>query len=365
MNLLLILLGVVLGIVLVGLLFWFWLRGKIKTFVESLANAIQGFQDGVPPFRISLSPLSAADWRQPQVIQESTTTLQSLGYQIIGDYEIPEMEQTYLRGFWHPQEQIYGVVYDQPQVGVFADLAQDLQSGLHLTVSCAPESGLTQPEFNRLIRLPLDLNSDPSSLQQLHGELQRARGQQNPIPITPETFVDRFTQAYAHEMDWRIRKGGVSAEEVRQVARVGGMEDPSEVEIQQVQLIWKAGIANFVEEQIREAFLRTTTLSAAEWETQRDRVRVIHEQLSSEELVEELVDRMVEGETWDEAAEERAYTQARQRLEPPFRAPSIRQGFMAAQMVLPEIQRYTLIGSVSEPFAGDLYLEPLDPEDRD
>ncbi len=362
MNLLLILLGVALGIILVGLLLWFWLRSKISSFVESIANAIQGLQGGVPPFRISLAQVSSPDWRQPQVIQSVTAALQNLGYQTIGDYEIPEMEQTYLRGFWHPQEQIYGVVYDQPQIGVFADLVQDLQSGLHLTVSCAPESGLTQPEFNLLIRLPLDLSSDPSTIGQLHGELQRTRGDQSPVPLTPETFVDRFTQAYAREMDWRIRKGGVSAEEVRQVARVGGMEELSETEIQQVQLIWKAGIANFVEEQIRETFLRTTTLSAAEWEAQRGRVRVIHEQLSPEDLMEELADRWME-ETLEEAEAERAHAQARQRLQPAFQAASVRQGFQAAQRVLPKAQRYTPIGSVSEPFAGDLYLEPLDPED--
>lgn len=362
MNWLWILLGVGLGIsIVVGFLLWFWLRNKIKTIVETLIKTVQGLQSAVPPFRIHLTRLTQADWRQPQVIQSVTSALETLGYRPIADYQIPEIEDTYLRALWHPQDQTYGVVYDHPQVGVFADLAQDLQDGIHLTVSCAPESGMSQPEFVQMIRLALDLNTDPDAIHQLHQALGHARGAQIPQPLTAEMFEERFTQAYAREMDWRIQRGGITAAEVRQVALVGGMEEPSPTEIEQVRMIWKAGIVTFIEEQALESFLQTTTLSAAQWEAQRDRVRVIHEQLSKSDLIEELTEHLV-GEIADESAEEAAYQQARQHLQPAFSAPLVRQGFRAAQQVLPESQRFTLIGSVAEPFAADLYLQPLEDE---
>lgn len=360
MNPFLILLGVfLLSVILVGILAAIWLRDKIKTVVESLAQTLQGTQGGVPPFRISLSPTLHPQWTQPETVQTVTSVLEALNYRRVADFEIPEMEGITLRGFWHPQEKIDAVLYDHPQVGVFVDLAQDLETGDHLTASCAPESGLSQPEFARLIRLSLDLKSDPGSVRTLHQELLSARGDRSPRRTTAEEFQQRFTEAYAREMDWRIRRGGITAAEVRQVALMSGQPEPDEVAIQQVQAIWRGGISAFVEEQATQAFLRSTSLSATEWENLRDRIYVVHEQLIAERVIEDLTEQMLA----DGSEEEVAWEEARRQLHRVFVAPLIRQGFRAAQVLLPESRRYTLLGSVAEPFPADLYVEPPNAEE--
>ncbi len=357
MNPLLIFLGILTGLILLAFVAWLWLRSKIRQIVRSFSKVIGTLAEGLPAFRITLKPTTSVQWHQLDTIEATSAVFESLDYQRIGDFESPEMPEVYLRAFWHPQEFSYAVLYDHQQAGVFADLAQDLEDHTHLTVSCAPESGLDQPEFHQLIRLPIDLTKTPEAVGQLHEEISRARAGRQPQQLSAQDFESYFTQSYARLMDWRIERGSVTAAEVQRVAALGGMEAPNPTEIEHVQLIWRTGIAAFVENQIKAEFLKTTTLSVAEWEAQRDQIWVIHENLQQDPLIEELADQMV-GDLEDEAKAEQAYQAAKTQLKSAFTNDSIRQGFVIAQSLLPESQRSTLIGSVSAPFPGDLYRRP-------
>ena len=73
--------------------------------------------------------------------------------------------------------------------------------------------------------------------------------------MNPNLFVTAFTAAYAAEMDWRIDRGGVTAEEVAGAAAAGGQETPDATAVEGVQAMWRAAIDDFVSGEVERASL--------------------------------------------------------------------------------------------------------------
>jgi len=253
---------------------------------------------------------------------------------------------------------VLATVYDVEPVGVFVDLVLDLLDGTRLTVTTAPDDGVDRPPEVRRVGVDLDLD-DPDAPRQLHARLLMESRGREPM-LLDSSFEHAFVDAYTREMDWRIRRGGVTAEEIRRVARLGGQEEPNDPAIEMIRSGWRAAIDEFIEEEVRRAWLARSAMSLEDWERRRDRFVVVHAHSSADGHVEALAWLIAEGTVPedDDEALERAFETAKRRVAPAFEGVSPRDGFAAAQRLLPEKRRYELLARLDDPWPADCYLLP-------
>ncbi|MGI9629199.1 MAG: hypothetical protein ACR2QM_20415, partial [Longimicrobiales bacterium] len=275
-------------------------------------------------------------------VGSATADLARLGYKQAGDFRVPEMRNLPIRGFAHPGMNFFAAVYEHPVAGVVADVVCLLQDGWTLTVTTAPETGLDQAPRSPMIRM-----ETPERLNGLHDRMRREVPNRPRVNATPDRFAMMFVESYKREMDWRIARLGPTPEEIHRVARLSGHGVPDEMGVKMIRGLWTSAIDGFISEQVQEEFLTQTDMSANQWEKQRDQVVVVHDYCDPADRIEEL--------SWELDGER---DNARKALEEVFQGRQVREAFVAAQELLPEERRYEPVGSVAEPWAGDLYLSP-------
>jgi len=350
--------GVVVGLLVVVSIGWLWLRRKLRGIGEALGALVTDLAGAVPPFRISLVPSSRPEWSDPARVLCVSGGFEGEGYQAVGDFEVPEMEGVVLRGFWHPRQHGFAVIYDHPQAGICVDLVALFSDRTLLTVSHSPETGMDRPERSRLVRMQVDLD-EPAGAAALHERLVQESAGREPIAVRADHFVRTFTGAYQLEQDWRIARGGVTPDEIRRAAELGGQEPPDDCAVELVQGLWRVAISEFVEQAVLTAYQAGNPMPASEWEGLRDRIQVVHEHVDRDDLADTLAWALIAGsyDEEDDEAEDRLHAEAKQRLAPLFGG-SICAGFAEAQSLLPEKGRYRKLGSVAQPWVGDLYRAP-------
>jgi hypothetical protein len=361
MEILLMVLG---GITLVGLLVllvgFFWLRSKWRGLKEGLMGLAKAFGGGVPPFRINVTPAEEPIWERAEAAAAATKAMESLGYSTIGDFEIDEMGDVLLRAFVNPEQCSYCAMYEHDAAGMFADFVVTYEDATALTVSTSPDQGMDRPEFATMVRLQLSLEDEPeASVKQMHERLVQERGGRPAIPAAADLFKTVFEDSYHKEMDWRIERGGPTAQEVRNAAAAGGQEEPDDEAIKMVQSTWQQAIGDFFDEQLREGFVEQSDMSAAEWEKARHRLQFVHDRTHQESLIGNLAWQMMD----DDDDERDPHEDACDRLRPVFeQAGDVRAGYRAAQELLPENRRSTFHKSVTEPLAADVWIGPDDDD---
>jgi len=354
--------GIVVGVVLVALFGFLWIRRKAKEIGRALGAAFAAAE--LPPFRIHLQPTQAPDWASADGVDRALQGFTAAGYSHCGDFEIPEMDGLCLRSFFHRGLGSFGVLYDHPQAGLFVDLVREHHDGTTSTVTSGPDSGMDRPDHAGLVRFEVDVTG-LNGVGKMHERLESETAARDGMPASAADFPHVFVEHYHQGMDWRIARGGVTAEEIRRAAALGGQPEPGECAIELVQGSWREAIDGFVEEEVRKAWLADSNMNASEWEELRDRVEVIHEHSSPQDQIESLAWTKVEGSfpEDDGEAEERALAQARAQLQPLF-ADGVREGFARAQLILPEKRRHQLLASLEAPWPADVYRAPEDPEAR-
>jgi hypothetical protein len=264
-----------------------WLVKKVTKFVEAIAGG------NVPPFRISLDKSEKIKWSKAKQIKAVTAALEKIGYEQIGDYRVPEilpMQLDGLRALMNPSTATYAVLNGYPSMGVVVDIACDFADGEHLTVSNAPQTGLDRPDFSRLERIELNLAKKAASVAQLHEKAVELQAGRTAKPVSADAFTTVFRKAHAREMDWRVERGGVTAEEVRRVAELQKQEPPTDEAVEMVRQQWRTAISLHVDKLLRERFEQyMTKKSPAEWQEVRDRLYIVHEHSDVELVVARLV----------------------------------------------------------------------------
>lgn len=347
--------AVVVGLCLFAVLVWWWLRHKISGVVEAMSALAYA---APPPLRVTLESSTAAhDWGAN--VSTTFDELVALGYERSGDFTIPEMDDVAIRGFANAELGFYAAVYDHPQAGVIADLVCNLADHRHLTVSTAPDSGLQPPPSSTMVRLPLS-PTNPGTVRELHERLRVEVNGAPSIGAKTQLFELAFTEAYRAEMDWRIGRRGPTPDEIRRVAELAGAELPDDNAIDMIRAMWQSAIDDLIEEEVREGYLADASVSAKDWEDQRERIYIVHEHVARETVVDILAWDMTgeEGEEGDEETLEQTQTAAIERLDAVFEGRDMRDGFARAQALLPAHRKYEWLGSVDQPWAADVYLIP-------
>src|SRR5207244_779028 len=105
------------------------------------------------------------------------------------------------------------------------------------------------------------------------------------IELKRENFVENFRKGYTRSMNWRLKKGGASREEIRRQAAA----DHKELTDEQFEEAYKELRASYVrrlQEGCVAQYLDEQNLVAAEWERIQDRTFAIPETLELKEVVE-------------------------------------------------------------------------------
>jgi len=93
-----------------------------------------------PVLEITLVPIENPRWSDKQKITGFIDAFQRHGFEPAGHYDCPEMPEVKLSGFVNPSEQLFGVIYDHPIAGIWADVCVEYSDGESLTVSSAPNA---------------------------------------------------------------------------------------------------------------------------------------------------------------------------------------------------------------------------------
>lgn len=355
-TILLVAAGVVLGTLVLALLAFGFLKRKIGTFCESISELVQA--GGIPPFRIHLDATATPKWSDDSRMKAATADFEAIGFARIGDFDIREMNDVRLRGMWNRENGTSVALYDHPESGMWADAFQDFLDGTSVTVTTAAETGMDRPLHAKLFRVDAELG-EAGVARTIHDRLvHEAIGLEANL-FRPEEFAEVYAEIYAQEMDWRIARGGVTRTEIERVAELSGAEPPSEASIELIQEMWRGQITCFIDDEVRNAWLADCGLSALDWERLQDRIHVVHDHQTAEDLIEELAWAMVESDVDKDADydDEAACEASRVTLRPCFET-SNREGFGRAQAFLPEKRQYEKLGSTEDPWPADIWAAP-------
>ncbi|MCH9670650.1 MAG: hypothetical protein K0U93_04305 [Gammaproteobacteria bacterium] len=352
--------GVVVSLLVILGAVWFWLKGR------QTRSAPHG-STGVPPFRIELTPKPTPTWQQEAEVDTFSHVIETSGFQRIGDFAIPQMHDLMVRGFCDRKRAAFAIIYEHPQVGLVLDLVR-IHKGCTATVTSAPDDGLDHPGNTARTQIPfenLDEDGASATWAKMLPALDELCKDKTPIPALPKTFVAAFTSSYAAEMDWRIRRGGVTEDEVRRVALAGGQEDPAPDAIEQVKAVWRSTIDKFVGSEVIGQFLAAREISAVDWEQMRDRILVVHEYSETDALCDSLAaltDTPAPADDAEVSEPNEAASGLRAELGAAFTDAQVIDGFAAALELLPSTHRFEKIGSVQRPWRAEVYLKPSPAE---
>lgn len=270
-------LGIVAGLILAPLLlllalkvFVWFLKRKLSHWMESLGGSAQ------VPLDITLLPLDSVQWDNPQV-ESHGLDFQQQGMASVGAFSIAEMPGVRLTAWHHPDKNLFGVVYEHSQAGVWCDLVSRYANGTSCTHTTAPESGLDPNPDHPNHRIG---STCPKQLMQVHLQDRPP----DALAHGPEEFVQLFQEAYRRDRQWRLARG-TRRHEIVQVAALSGKNYDSSV-LDQAYHTQMAQERAELHSLLRRKFLEKTQLSAAEWDQVQDRLVFIHDQLEPEELEE-------------------------------------------------------------------------------
>ena len=176
-----------------------------------------------PPARIQLVPVD--DRAKGRFADSHRRELESLGFTPIGIFDVREMPGVTLVAFTQSSQAVCAVVYRHPLAGVFIDMACMTADDRGLTVSNAPAGGnLDQPPGRDKVFLV------KASLRTLYDRALADRPAGPYHRVDASNFARVFESEYAREMEWRTKRGGPTADEVRREAHAMGIRSEKTIQ---------------------------------------------------------------------------------------------------------------------------------------
>jgi len=268
-------LGIVtLAIVLVAIVAIRWLVRKLHGLVK----------ENLPtPCRIHPEPEPNPQWEHAGIVRDFAEQYRALGFQEIGACSIPELGGLQFLAFFHAQERCYGCVYDhrkRPPTFDIVCLRPD-ETSVTGTNTRLGES-LDQRPGRTVIRLEQAKVVEVFNAVRSH---PAAAGER--LAVSAEAFLPFFCKAYADYMNWRLKKGGTTRDEIRRQATQDGREVTDEIVEDTYQSMRERHL-----EQLKEGclaqYLDDRRLTAAEWEHQHAITLAIPETFERKEILDTL-----------------------------------------------------------------------------
>ncbi len=370
-------LGVLLGLFLFVYIAIWWVKRKLKGFLQEIGDAYKGLGEGfgsMPQYRVTLVDASDIPLHHPEQMATITNELAALGFEESGTYLDSGLKPPVIRGMANEAESIYAAIYDTAQQEPKLDLIRETQDGVYLMATTTEPQGLSQPPWRQIERAP------GLGAGQLYDRLNQADVQGPYLPVSTDAFVTYFQDTYAKEIDWRIDRGGYTDEEIEQMIEASGglpedSEEPSGVDMMDmIRTAMKASLSSGLEEALLEAYLEQSGMSALEWEKIEDRVRFVHKVSDKQTLFGMLNELQVhepipddedddDDDEQDESDEDSVYDRLLEQVDTALKTGDALAVFASLAEQQPRYGELKKLARLTEPALCDVYLFPGQPDD--
>lgn len=209
LKIILVIVLVLLLLVAVGV--W-WLINKLKGVVSAVKEGLSQMQIH-PPCRVNPVPEPNPKWNHPEQIKQFSAEFEANGFTPLGAFRIPEIIGMQFAAFANEAESLYGAIYDHVKLPPSLDAVCAFEDGTELTVGNSTfGDAMDRPPDSPAIRL------NGGGVAEVLAALANHPAASPRIPIKGGEFADRFKASYAKEMNWRLKRGGATREELRRQA---------------------------------------------------------------------------------------------------------------------------------------------------
>jgi hypothetical protein len=243
-------------------------------------SAIKADAETNPPCRVGLEPEPNPLWRSERKVLDYAGQFRAARFKDIGAFTIPEMNNLQVFAFLHP-DNFYGIIYDHHKIDPTFEVNADFENdgiGLAGTNTTLGETLEQRPGH-------VTIRKDGASVAEILGLVRNHLAAAQRRPITAEGFVENFKQGYARSMNWTMKKGGITREEIRRQAAKDGQEVTNE-QVEAVYTEMREGYMRRLREGCIAQYLDEQKMVAAEWERVQDRAFAIPEPLDVKEVIE-------------------------------------------------------------------------------
>lgn len=214
---------VVLVLLIVLALVAWWLISKFKGVISAVKEGL-GEIANHPPCRVNPEPELNPQWRNPEKMNQYAGEFQALGFAPAGTFSLPEIGGLQIAAFAHEQERLFGVAYDHQKMPPNIDIVCEHEDGTEISATNTKmgEAMDRRPEVTA-IRL------DGGSVRDVFDAVQKSPATAPRKPVKAEEFAAQFRGSYAKSMNWRLKRGGTTREEIRRQAAQDGTQVTDEI----------------------------------------------------------------------------------------------------------------------------------------
>ena len=170
----------------------------------------------VPPMRIHLESASPVIWMNEEGVEESAQWIETNGFEFVGDFLIEELPESRLKVFLSDDRRLVAAIrQDHVDDPPYAEFCFDLGGNQRGGVSNPPHATVPLPAGAIGEHFDGDLDDGEHLLSKM---LERARelAEVNAaLKVDRDKIEEFFEAAHAAEMNLRIERGGLTAEEIR------------------------------------------------------------------------------------------------------------------------------------------------------
>jgi hypothetical protein len=234
-----------------------------------------------PPCRVALVVDEHPSWKGEKYVVRYAEHFKSLGFQRIGAYRIPELENQRILALFHPGQKFYACVYDSkthPTYEIFAAFTSD-HSLMGTNSTWARD--IEQRPGHITMRLA---NATPSQVIEALRQHEKANDR---IAVTADGFVPAFLKAYISNFNWRLKKCEISRDQIRLEARQERRVLTNE-QIEELYRLKRAAYVAQLQEACRAQYRDQKKFDREEWAALKNRLFAIPETYDLKEVINAL-----------------------------------------------------------------------------
>ena len=231
-----------------------------------------------PPCRVNLVADEHPSWKGEKYVVRYAEHFKSLGFQRIGAYRIPELENQRILALFHPGQKFYACVYDSkthPTYEIFAAFTSD--NSLMGTNSTWVRD-IEQRPGHITMRLA---NATPSQVIEALRQHEKANDR---IAVTADGFAPAFLKAYVSNFNWRLKKCEICRDEIRLHARQEGRALTGE-QIEELYRLKRAAYVAQLQEACRAQYRDQKKFDREQWAELKNRLFAIPETYDLKEVI--------------------------------------------------------------------------------
>lgn len=343
-----IILIIVLVILLVIAFAVWWLLRKFKSIMKVIKEEIEN-KPMHPPCRVNPQVEPNPQWRNPEQIKKFTDEFLAHGFTSLGAFTIPETGGLQIAAFVHEAERLYGTIYDHQKMPPNIDIVGDLEDGGELSGSNT-KFGDTVDRRPEVIAIRLD----GGGVKELLAAVLAHPTQSPRKPVNGADFAEYFRLSYAKAMNWRMKRGGTTREEIRRQAKKDGTELTDE-EFEEVYKQQHESDMTELQAGCIAQYLDEQKPAPVEWNEIESRVFAVPAPLTEAEIIELL-------ELHCDLDEEQTHRLKQIKLAFGQTALDFMHQVMDGNIGALKLKR---LGAVQEPVPAEIFLAPDDEEEAE